>query len=326
MADSEFGLLIPLLHSLSDYTDNTSVAADPKCKSAVLSSGETHDRLLMGQRGRDGPVVLHMRKVFPDTAEDAMPLVHEIAIPLYLNLPSIVLLTGICVKNRRLVGFSEELVANGSLKAIIVSHRAGHHSRFDGTAKSKIAIGVALTMAEVHRLKVIHRGLTVGNVLLDEAYEPHLHDFLFGRPFSEGASGDDAVIYDPSLDVFAYGVLLYALFVDPFEFPVEPVFSVEDVELKVAAATALPQATVTDAFWTLITGCWSGKPDERLTFAQIRSLFERNEGLLFPGADPALVAAYRLRLANELKEASRPAPLDVIEGQLLKLLRWGPLE
>lgn len=63
------------------------------------------------------------------------------------------------------------------------------------TIRSKIIFGVAAIMKKLHKLNIVHSNLTIGNILLDDNYEPLINNFGFagvnkGGPFESISNND----------------------------------------------------------------------------------------------------------------------------------------
>jgi serine/threonine protein kinase len=141
-----------------------------------------------------------------------------------------------------------------------------------------ILFGVAVGVKTLHERPVMHRDLKPDNVLLDGNHEPKISDFGCSKASPVGASKENTVDgigtpsylapeviqgepYDIGVDVFAFGMTMYAVLAgqDPFPglapFPVQsgiikgnrPVFSVDTPPVLV----------------NLAQRCWDGDPTRR---------------------------------------------------------------
>ena len=120
--------------------------------------------------------------------------------------------------------FTMELVAGGSLAGQVA------HSPLPSRRAAEVIRVVAGAVHYAHQQKVIHRDLKPGNILLDEAGQPHVTDFGLAKrldaettrtitgtvigtpgylaPEQAAARGDEPT---PATDVYGLGAVLYAL-------------------------------------------------------------------------------------------------------------------
>jgi serine/threonine protein kinase len=162
------------------------------------------------------------------------------------------------------------------------------------TAKSKTIDGIATGMSVLHRLGIIHHDLKGQNVLLNSRNEPVIADFGFAQFRGDGKPQLGSSLYlapelltmyrcgryldkfrnaeaqdDPSVDVYAYGVLVWTLFDDERNY-----VSGEDEYLDlVMRGWRLPRPDdVLDSLWSIIEDCWSANPSLRPSFDSILSM------------------------------------------------------
>jgi hypothetical protein len=185
------------------------------------------------------------------------------------------------------------------------------------TKKVIIALGIASGMEHIHRRGFVHRDVKTANIFLNDNLEPVIGDFglataltgvypvtgpsmALGTPLHMAPElwCDESVGYSNAVDVYAYGVLLYSMFVR------NPELQLDDDRGPAGAprlflpriqrgARFLRKATINDAYWELITACWNGSPANRPTFRMIVDGMVRNiDKFLLDGADRAEVQSY----------------------------------
>jgi serine/threonine protein kinase len=128
--------------------------------------------------------------------------------------------------------------------------------------------------------------------------------------------------YDCSVDVFAFAVLICALF-DPLkELDVGCGFprSIPQLLMRISKGVRWCRPKeISDGLWQLVTECWRGDPAERPTFSEIVDRLKRSVDLTFPGTDLSAYKEFQGRLAGEGVPDARP--VELIDG-LFDLLGW----
>lgn len=178
------------------------------------------------------------------------------------------------------------------------------------TIRSKIIFGVAAIMKKLHKLNIVHSNLTIGNILLDDNYEPLINNFGFagvnkGGPFDEVPILIDKPFYEdfvlsfaperiesgesmPESDVFSYGMFLYLMF-----YPLKKMM--RDNRIKnlgdicqnaLRGNRFLRPPIIPDHYWKLIQHCWNQSPDERQSFEEITQLLRDDRFALNEFGDP----------------------------------------
>lgn len=160
----------------------------------------------------------------------------------------------------------------------------------------KIAQQVARTMQFVHSQNVVHRDLKPANILLKENNDIRIADFGLSKALSTdqhhqtmeigtpaymapelivGIQDDDeAVIKVPKkLDVYAFGILLWSLFMDLHPYPnlgaFQTIYQVKMMNLR----PKIPPSTSV-AMRSLLQKCWAQDPEERPSFADINEALD----------------------------------------------------
>jgi serine/threonine protein kinase len=182
---------------------------------------------------------------------------------------------------------------NGSLQGVI--DRCDDSPVLNASQTLKVIYGITVGMLILHSKQIIHRDLKPSNILLDGNLEPKIADFglskfLGGRdPDPTPSPGTPAfqapelitgATYDFSVDVYAFGMIVYSLLTgkNPFHNLPTP-FVLQDRVLR-GDRPRLTRA-ISPAFRSLISGCWDDHPLFRPSFKQIfcflnTDLFDQN--------------------------------------------------
>lgn len=195
-----------------------------------------------------------------------------------------------------------------------------HPGTINGTQKTNIALGIAHAMRKLHAKNIIHRDLKSPNILLDEKVLPKVADFGLGRFI-----GDDSAekymtkcigtpiwmapeqihsdTYDKSVDVYAFGMILYEMFTEvvPFKgYTDVQIFQSVEKHLRPELPSVENQPKQVQKLATLISLCWADDPSLRPSFEKIFKLFSRHV-VAFPSCQPRGVDAL-LRMISESDE------------------------
>jgi serine/threonine protein kinase len=212
-----------------------------------------------------------------------------------------------------------EYMANGSLQAMIDLDKSGAAPpQWDETQKFIAVYGTARGMQFLHSERVIHRDLKPLNVLLNGEYEPVIADFGLSKLIEVGKTLDpntacpgtceytapemwedsDTCEYGSSADVFAFGMLVYCIFMKERPFPK---YSKEFHIAKAVERGERPDPSSLNEFVReLATRCWQHAPADRPTFEDIVALFDRVDLMSF-NVDTTRFEEYRLKLRCEIK-------------------------
>jgi serine/threonine protein kinase len=212
------------------------------------------------------------------------------------------------------------LHANGTLETALKRERIADRLPGWATKKTTAIVGVAFGLEALHRSGFMHRDVKAANILLDERFEPVIADLglvtgarhqrvgdapaptmVVGTPLHMAPElwADAAEVYTSAVDVYAYGVMLYSMFV------AEPLNMLDDGRGEAKSPQALMRrieqgarfrrdtTAISDRYWELITKCWNGDPSERPSFSQIVDCFvEDPNSFLLPGAASQEVQSY----------------------------------
>jgi hypothetical protein len=170
-----------------------------------------------------------------------------------------------------------------------------HGENIDRTVlMQRIALQVASTMAFVHSEDVIHRDLKPANVLLKNnniriadfglskaLSTDHTHQTMeIGTPaymapelivgIQEESLDEDIIKMPKKLDVYAFGILLWSLYMDAHPYPnlgaFQTIYQVKMMNLR----PRIPD-TASQAMRGLLQQCWTLKTEERPSFQQINN-------------------------------------------------------
>jgi serine/threonine protein kinase len=203
-----------------------------------------------------------------------------------------------------------DFMGGGSLQSLLDSGR-----KTDAVEKLVVLYGIAVGMMILHRNRIIHRDLSPDNFLLNKELEPKVADFGLSK-FVDTANAMEQTIfggtprymapeiheghqYDWAVDVYAYGVLLYATIVgkEPYDGMTFPTASSFGIKVISGLRPAIPDDF--DAKWqTLMKQCWDGEANARPKFEDIcRRLGSREfmEGL--DDAQASMFSEYRHRVS-----------------------------
>jgi hypothetical protein len=184
-------------------------------------------------------------------------------------------------------------ISNGNLKTLLESPTLP----LDGGARLELARQIASAIDYLHERSIIHRTLTPTNVLLDDQHNVLISDYglcelkdsirystqQLGRQPAyfapelfpcERADMLAAHLYDRKVDVYAFGVLLWAIWsrVEPFA-DLMP----RDVPplIRQGKRPPLEHAKAPPVFEKLIQACWHDEPAKRPEFTSIVRVLEQ---------------------------------------------------
>lgn len=160
-----------------------------------------------------------------------------------------------------------------------------------------IAYQVAVGMAHLHSLNIVHRDLKTSNILIDEDEDCRVADFglsgimkddqeLIGGVGTPHYTAPEVLAharYGPKVDSFSYAVVLWEMLNK--QIPYGDMTHKQIFDHVVTRNWRLPiQQKAPEGLKKLITRCWSKNPNDRPDFNEIVSMFENKE-IFFPESD-----------------------------------------
>jgi serine/threonine protein kinase len=185
---------------------------------------------------------------------------------------------------------------------------------------------MAAGMAYCHSLGVLHRDLNPDNVYLNSEYEPVIADFGISRHCTADLSAtkatgtplymapelfdDENESYGFPVDVYAFAVTLFSMFVAPAELDdhPRPPRSPQQLMIRVLRGARFKKTDKIPAvYWDIIQACWAPAPTDRPTFQDLIDAFVANHNYAFPGTNMDELKAYEAKL---YKKFERPPGVD----------------
>jgi hypothetical protein len=211
-------------------------------------------------------------------------------------------------------------LSGGSLDVLLKQDRKGQApGEWTGTQKHKVLLGIASAMMFMHEHRLIHRDLKPANVLLNENLEPKDADFGLskiipvGQTVGQSMTGGTAPFmapeifagegYDFTVDVYAYGILMYVVVtgLEPFNDSTNQFV----IAGKVQGGYRPPiPRSINAGYRSLIQRCWSHSPRERPSFREIVYLLGQQDCLR--GTIIEEFRGYQMRIVPEDLIAKTP--------------------
>ena len=205
-----------------------------------------------------------------------------------------------------------DYMPNGDLFTMLLKEMRGKHPpKWTPTAKLKVAFGVAVGMAHIHKHFGIHRDLKPANILLDENFEPKISDFglakihdsantmsiIAGSPYWMAPELFKEEKYDQKVDVYAYGVLLYQLLTGLLPFECKLSRAKLCMMITNGERPEIPD-TLDEYYADIIRRCWDQTPSNRPTFDEVYRLL-KNAPTFLEGTDVEELRNYQNRTLQE---------------------------
>jgi serine/threonine protein kinase len=213
-----------------------------------------------------------------------------------------------------------DLMTNGTLGDILKKSYRVPAPEWTPTRQSKCVFGTAAGMAYCHSLGVMHRDLKPDNIFLNADFEPVIADFGISRHCTTDLTvtkamgtplymapelfDDDHENYGFSVDVYAFAITLYSLFLPPTELDdnPRPPRSPQQLMMRcLRGARFKPSPKIPPEYWTLIESCWKGSPTDRPTFQDIIDFFVADHKYALPGANMDELKAYEAKLYKKFQ-------------------------
>lgn len=238
------------------------------------------------------------------------------------NVSTVLKLIG--VTNTNPLCIITEFMPNGALNSLLRDPKRKVSPLF----KTMCAYDIARGMAYLHSRKIVHRDLKSLNILLDAKFHVKICDFGFARycnqddpPIRAGNLGTvhwmaPEVIerkgsFDFSVDVYAYGILLYELVSQTR--PFDGMAGDEIKEFVVKGGRPRLPFDLNPRLRKLIEECWDANPEKRPTFVDIVQRFQSLSTLL-DGTDASDFSKYLREVAKEEGDCDAA---DMLISQLL---------
>ena len=216
------------------------------------------------------------------TEDDKLGFISEIKALSEFDHPALIGFRGFTNKKSNIILL--DFMENGSLDRLTIKKKSTAKSLTE-TQKLIIAYGIASGMAELHRMRYSHRDLKPLNVLIDENFEPKISDYGISKKIEIGetcyqtAKGtpvymapemfDDTVPLDFSIDVYAFSILLYELFLD-----LPAATSKAQILKFINGERPLFPSNTLEVYKQLIIKCWDQQPSKRPKFDEIVRILE----------------------------------------------------
>jgi serine/threonine protein kinase len=183
---------------------------------------------------------------------------------------------------------------------------------WDDTKRLIVIYGTAVGMMILHSNRIIHRDLKPRNILLNKEFEPKVADFGLSKVVATGETSHqtmhggtygymapeilDGLDYDFSVDVFAFGMLMYATLTGLPPFPAGANPMSMSRKLIQGERPNIP-ANVSPAYRALIEACWDGNPTARPSFRRIVTQIELG-GFITDAVNKRAFAVYQAKVAT----------------------------
>lgn len=215
-------------------------------------------------------------------------VLREIKILANVNLPTIIGFQGYSLSDfddKPNITILLDYVENGSLVDVLAAENS--KTMLDNTKRQIILAGIAHGMMTLHSLNIIHRDLKPGNILIDDNLYPRITDFGMskyfdpnnpnqqstwgGTPFYEAPEiwkGED---YDTSVDVYAFGLLMYEVVTGIPPFSELGNINKARFRTRIVKNQYRPpfETPIKESIKEIIEKCWSNNPFERPTFEEL---------------------------------------------------------
>jgi len=235
----------------------------------------------------------------------------EVSILAKLRHPNVILLMGACTEAGKLC-FVTEFMKGGALSDYV---NKGEKHNFKTVVK--IAKQTAFGLNYLHLSNIIHRDLKPDNLLIDYHFNVKLADFglstvkpksvvnirseTIGTPIYRAPEMMMENEYNEKVDMYAYGITMWEIFVGQPFLQDESFLSVENYnDLMVAVIKEKKRPKVPtwcpQSFKDILVACWDGNPKRRPNSSQIIPQLEKiADSLSTPAADDKSTKAVNVK-------------------------------
>lgn len=209
-----------------------------------------------------------------------------------------------------------DFAPNGSLLAFHQFTQTGFPPEWSDTTSVIILYGVAKGLEYLNSESRFHGNLHLGNILLDENYEPHLTDYclleLFPLRLKSDSRIDRNAFCNPESassatetiesDIFAFGILLYVLRAQRRPYSNAICRNLLSLGNAILRKNLRPDVSSFDlATQQFLKECWDADPKRRPTIQQVISFLDGHVTTSgFPNASEADVGLYVRRISGKL--------------------------
>ena len=191
-----------------------------------------------------------------------------------------------------------EYIPNGSLASVVDCFNSdedemGLRDRWNDTLALITVYGVASGMAYLHESHIIHRDMKPENILLDGNLYPRITDFGLSKIFEDDSNYQSMQAgtcqymapeiiqntnYDISVDVYAYGVIIYELLTKSFAYSGMQLVQIIN-RVPYGYRPPIP-SEMPPAYKNLIESCWAKNARQRPTFREIVNKIESDDSFI----------------------------------------------
>jgi serine/threonine protein kinase len=200
-----------------------------------------------------------------------------------------------------------EYLPNGSLADILFKIERNQTPEFwTHTQITIILIGILQGLTYLHSHGIVHAGLKPSDILLDENYRPKISDYAtwtmertgvikpsqVGSPtYTAPEIYDCQVVPTESVDIFAFGLILYELIVGQKAFPLSLSTTAVMKRVILDQRPKIPE-TVDLRVRQIISQCWSVRLEDRPRASEVLEQFAAFDFKIFADVDRREIAAF----------------------------------